>query len=858
MKTFIKILIFIAFMVFSVSLTFCQENDFISRLKTQLLLYRTQKADQIIVIQTDKTLYRPGERMWMKGYIADAITHTLSLKSIELSVQLTDNMGINVFENKYPIKNGVIDCSFSIPADLPGDVYYLIAFTPEIESVGIQEVFKKEIIIARPENFNLIPRLDYSKPFFDSERKETATIVLKDYNGKQLSGKKFEYQIISGERELLSGKGKTGVNGGGEIVFITPSQQKGGAMMVSIEIPSGYDRLNLISKIPLASEKINISFFPEGGKLVPGIPQMIIYEAKDQLGNPVSIKGDIIDESGKIVTSTATIQPGLGVFSLLNGFDQKMMFKITSDIGNNQKTLLPQLTLGSMSIAVKKNDGKNLSLMLGRAPKSERAKFVIVAASNGEMIWASDFELEQAGLLNIPLDNFRSEISSVAVFSEGGELVAQRLVYTGKSQTLNITFSPDKSGLKIGEDGTIKVKITEPDGKPVKAELAVSFSDKYTFPTSAACVVNLNYGLDKPLPFKESLDKVNKIALDYYLVANSLKGFDWSQVLIIDPTKALIIRSNGMRVSGTVVDTKDFPIPNALISLTSSSLQQFNARSDQHGVFVINLPVPVEMKNLSATATDETGKGNYRVLLNKSFKDELSKSVNNISVNDWKILDQLFTADYFGKNQDFYKTGPSVKVRSSEKKTKDPYWKKYLSGSSNLLEIVKTIRPYELIGGKIVFRGANSFNAQDGALIVVDGQKIGTDASQLSMLNPQDIEDIQILLNPVDMARYTGLNSVGIIEIKTKKGGEDLNKTTEAQDILKENAAKLFVPKAIGNDKYDLKTTLLWIPVIYTDENGEATISFKTGNIKSSFVLEIAGFTENGLWIGKQAEFKVE
>jgi len=858
MKTNFKRLIFTILLISSSIFAFSQENDFISSLKTKLLLYRTQKVDQSIALQTDKTLYRPGETMWMKGYVTDVLTHLLSLNSLELSVQLTDNKGLNIVEGKYTLKNGVADFSFSIPADLESDIYHLIAYTPEMENIGIQAVFKKEIFIARPEHLDMIPHLDYTKPFFAPEQKETGTISLKDFNGKPLSGKKFEYQIIKEDRELLSGKGKTGVNGTGEFVFLTPSLQNGSPVLVSLDIPSGNDRLNLVSKIPLASERINIKFFPDGGKFIPGIPQMVVFEACDQLGNPVSIKANVLDDQGNLIMVTATIQPGLGMFSLLNSDNKKFVFKITSDIGNNQETLLPLPSPGSMSITVKKNDGKNLSVLLGRAPKSELAKFMIVAIGNGEMVWASDFELEQAGVLNIPLENFHSEIAGVAIFSETGALVGQRLVYTGKSQLPNVTLTPNKASYKKGEEGQINVKVTGSDGKPVKVELAISLADQFAFPSAVSSVTSLNYGLEKPLLFNEPLDKVNRVLMDYTLAKNSFKGFDWNQVSSIDPAKNQKLRMNSMRVSGTVVDTKDLPVPNALVSLTSSSLQQFNARSDQHGEFVINLPVSVEKKNLSASATDASGRGEYQVILNKSFKDELANSLNNVCVNDWQILEKLYASNYFKENPDFFKAISTSKVKGADKKPREPYWKKNLSTATNLLDILKTIRPFELMGGsKIVFRGQNSFNFQDGALIVIDNQKMGTDASILTSINIHDVEDMEVYVNPVDMSRYTSLNSVGVIVITTKRGSSN-NESVVADDSTNESLQKQFKPDFIGNEKYDLKTTLQWIPVLFTDEKGEAVIPFKAGSIKSTYVLGIAGFTDQGQWIGNQTEIKVE
>jgi len=858
MKTSGTKLFLMIMLIFPAVLVSGQDNDFIARLKTQLLLYRTQNSSQVITVQTDKVLYRQGETIWMKGYSVDAITHSLSLNSLELSVQLANSKGGNILDGKFMLKNGVTNFNFTIPADLPSDVYYLIAYTPEMENGDIGKIFKKEIFIGRPENLDMVPHLEFSKPFFPADSKEAAILRIVNFEGKPVSGKKYEYQIFSHERELLSGKGKTGSNGTGEIIFFTPPKQNGYPLLASVTIPAGKDRLNLICKIPIASEKIKVTFYPEGGSRVPGIRQSIVYDVTDQLGNPIELNSEIVDEHGKLITYTTTLQPGLGVFNVQNENGGKLILRVLSDQGKNQEFQLPAPEPGSMSLSLKKNDGQVLTLLLGRTPKSEPGKFKIVAVNNGELVWASDFEIEETGVINVPLTNLRSAVTSFAVFSQTGLLVAHRLISTNQNQFLNITFSSDKSSYKTGDEGEIRLKITDHEGTPVRAELAVSLADKFSFPSSPAAIESLQFGLNKIVTSSELFEKTDRTTLDYLLACNSLNGFDWSQVLAIDPAKGIVRKTGTIRISGTVVDDKNLPIPYALVSLTTPSLQQFNAGSDQKGVFVTNLPISVDKKNLSTSATDSTGKWNYRVKINKSFKDELLNNLNNLRVNNWQILDQIYQSNYFRANPDFFKFRSTVKVRSEEKKAEEAYWKRYINGSTNLLDILKSIHPFEMSGSKIVFRGMNSFLQQDGALIVVDGQQMGTDASQLTMINPMDLEDIQILLDPAEMGIYTGLNSVGVIEIKTKNSSNLDKRALETNDPVKDNSSKLFTPEPIGEGKYNLKTTLQWIPVVSTDAKGEAVIPFRTGSIRSTFILEIAGFSENRQWIGKQMEIRVE
>jgi len=76
------------------------------------------------------------------------------------------------------------------------------------------------------------------------------------------------------------------------------------------------------------------------------------------------------------------------------------------------------------------------------------------------------------------------------------------------------------------------------------------------------------------------------------------------------------------------------------------------------------------------------------------------------------------------------------------------------------------------MGSKILFAntGINSFSYQEGALIVIDGVKMGTDSGILNSVPVTDIEKINVYTDPSDVLRFTGLNSSGIIEIISKKG----------------------------------------------------------------------------------------
>lgn len=53
-----------------------------------------------------------------------------------------------------------------------------------------------------------------------------------------------------------------------------------------------------------ASEEIQtVRFYPEGGRLVAGVPQQLVYEVKDTAGNPLIALGELVDEKDSILIS---------------------------------------------------------------------------------------------------------------------------------------------------------------------------------------------------------------------------------------------------------------------------------------------------------------------------------------------------------------------------------------------------------------------------------------------------------------------------------------------------------------------------------------------------------------------------
>jgi hypothetical protein len=151
------------------------------------------------------------------------------------------------------------------------------------------------------------------------------------------------------------------------------------------------------------------------------------------------------------------------------------------------------------------------------------------------------------------------------------------------------------------------------------------------------------------------------------------------------------------------------------------------------------------------------------------------------------------------------------------------------SSDRTIYDILMSIKPYRIQNGMIIF-GLNvgsSVNNQVGALIVVDGIKMGTDPSILSTIPVPDIAKITASTQVMDIQKYSAMNSTGVIEITTKKSPEFL--------------------KSEANKNKVKSSTLFWGPDVMTDNTGKASINFSKNENSAEVVITVDGMAANGV-----------
>jgi len=778
-----KTLILLSLIILSGTICSAQDQSPISKINQQITDYFNSHPREKVFLMTDKMYYKPGETIWFRAFVTNTESQTAPVQSNELFVMLYDKSGKVILQDGYRLINGSASGDLLIPENLTEDNYFLTSYCSAISSVD--ELTCIPLHINPFYSNQLVVETHARDSIFTGGQKNEIYIFLRDVSGEIQKNTSLKYQLVNGSEIIDKGKVKTDDKGKAVIPVTIPSKTNGEPFICALTDGSGQWQHEVF--LPTNLDPIVVRLFPEGGTLIPGTPAKIGFTAFNKWGLPVDLEGSVQNQEGQSITLVKTFTKGLGLFSVINDGQQKNKLVISGKTGQNQSIDIPAPNSTGLSLSIVKTDAAFISTNLIFADKMKHPVAITVTHGNA-IYWGGDMEINGTGRIKIPTDNLPKGMNLLSVFSQKGDLLAERIVYADKDTKMKVEVLPEKTSLQPTQSMKFKVRLTDGNNKPLAGSIGVTVTDKFRNHLIGEPIDQfMMIGSELETPFsiisRAFPDKLsNSALLDAYLIANHLKGFDWDK-----------IRQN------KTISTSD-----------------------------------------------------------KSFETQISEYISNYA-RKYSLLskDQIAGEPYFSNNEDLF----SKAVRQIKTNTTSlDFQRKLLASATNLLDVINTLKPFTLKNNKIVFIGSeNSLFFQDGALLIVDGVQSGTDVSSISGFSPLEVDHINISTNSADVHRYTGLNSVGVIEIFMKNGKiaapidhkESANKYDGGYRVPNK------FPLETTNQKQDTRTTLLWIPEQKVDESGVSEFTVTAGKVISDFNIEVQGISSNGIAGSGSAGFNV-
>ena len=857
------------------------DKDFFNNLVNNIEKYQQKYPAEHVYLHTDKTVYRPGDDVWFKAYI-DTQPVTSSSRSEKLFVVLMDNKGQEHVKEVFLTGQNAALGDFKIPYSIEDGTYHIIAYTSWMKNQNVESIFDKTITISS----SVVPFFNietvFDKDYYIPGNKATSTFFISDRYNKGLANVKLKYAIQHNGIIIQKDKVKTNNDGKADVEFDIPAEDdfKGNLTLV-IESKYARNKEHLKVNIPIVSD-IDLQLFPEGGYLIEGKHSEIAFRAVTDFGKPFDFEGILVNSEGNQMQKVKTFYKGMGSFSLKPAENQQ--YSIEFNIPGSTKKFsfdIPEAEEEGLIMSL--NEMQDSAILIDVATSSTNIinKIFIVVQQKGDIVWAAKSALKDKTTVKVPVDDLQPGIIRITVFNSLGIPKTERLVFVNKKQIPNIFIDTDKDVYAPREQVTMNISLRDNKGKPIPGNISLAVSDELFTTENPEQTIQSSFLLDaelkgtvaSPAWYFQEKDSADK-ALDLVMMTHGWRRFQWDSVLQVEKLQeSRYTKQDG--ISGLVVNNRNRAVPKAKIIVTNKvNFDRFSLFADKSGTFY----VPFSEYNLAShlldfSVTSPDGSQKYHVITDHSFADKVASFCMNISPLSEQTFYQEEDARYVNYQQvtplnpEYYKKEiPDTRAAQKWTNKNTPPQKDYSSRTS-VMEIIKEIKNFTMIGDKIVFPGnRNSFYNQQGALIVVDGVMLGDNSDVLQTIAPSDIADINVTNDLTEVHRYSALYSAGLIEITTKRGPgftpESKNQNAELVNrgfrIPREFYAPRYDDKSKNKNQPDLRTTIYWNPEIIIGNSGDTTITFYNGDIKSRLILTAEGLIGNNMPSIGKGEYGVD
>lgn len=169
-------------------------------------------------------------------------------------------------------------------------------------------------------------------------------------------------------------------------------------------------------------EDLLVSFFPEGGHLIEGVPNHVAFEVTNQHGEAVNIKGTIeVDESKMFDVKTEYM--GRGSF-VVTPSQKRLKARFTYH-DKEYKFDLPKTERQGVAIQL---DGDALTIHACGLPQEQ--EYGLSVLCRGKLKYFSGLpRLTGATNISIPFDSLSTGVNDLTIFDGNGQILADRLFF---------------------------------------------------------------------------------------------------------------------------------------------------------------------------------------------------------------------------------------------------------------------------------------------------------------------------------------------------------------------------------------------------------------------------------------------
>jgi hypothetical protein len=784
-----------ALLILSVSLVsfIGSEDDILKHLITRLLAYQSRNPQEKLYLHFDRPYYAAGENLWFKAYLVDGTYHRMdSSVSKVIYVELLNSSNKILDRKALYAPAGSSYGDFQLADTLSEGNYLVRAYTNYMKNYREEFFFQKEISILN-------------------------ALVKK--------------------------------TGGPEV----------------------------------AESIVNIQFFPEGGNLVAGVDNRIVFKAMNSFGKSVDVEGDIIDDENKVITSFASEHKGMGSLRMMVFSQKKYKARLRKPSAVAKEFMLPQaIEKGYLMQLV--DAGANIKLVIYNNQEkiaSSPVLFNLIGQTRGEVYFAAKGEIKTSTVTAlIPKNKFPSGIAQFTVFDGHGLPQCERLFFIDHQQTLNVDIKPDKTVYSKREKVTLGLTVRNREGQPVKGDFSISIYDNnavknfedypVTIENYLLLISDLPGYIEEPGYYFKDKSPETLRHLDLLMLTHGWRRFVWKDILTDEQKPVQYFAERGISISGSVGKTLSGK------AAANSKLKIFNSQgdfvivdADENGRFYTDDLVYFDSTKLAIQTENVKGKqlelkleldpfnippsSHYIVTPFPHLKSELllKQAQNRLDyekalklAQDERLLKEVVVSaskiDETNKPKVYGTPSATVQMKDIPQTYTNVF--QALQGRVPGIQ-VRGVSPNMTIS----LRAGNT----EPPLFLLNGTPV--DADVINSIPVTDVSYVDVLKGTAS-AIFGSRGQNGVVAVYTK--ATDYTPRKALGGMQHYQYPGLYLGKEFYSPSYDvpddkhsypdIRNTLYWNPVVETDEQGKAQVSFYSSDVASAYSVIIQGLSFEG------------
>ena len=680
-----------------------------------------------------------------------------------------------------------------------------------------------------------------------------------------------------------------------------------------ITIINSSDKVEVLSdNTKYIKNKLEISFFPEGGSLVDYVSSIVSFKAVNALGAGCDVSGEIYSSTGDIITTFKSTHLGMGTFSL-KPFPWLNYYAVVKNLsGDEVKSEIPMSFSTGVALNISRNDSNELVVMvrtnIKTLPLVRNRDLTLTVSARNIPYKAAFFRMKSLTKRFIfPTEDLPDGIAMFTLSGLDTLPLCERLVYIQNNEDVRVKIETNKPVFKQRDSVSIKISLSENSGIDQEAFLSLSATESISansfsqFPSTISSWFLLESDVrgpvEEPSYYFDGSNPNRLEALDLLLRVQGWRDFEWKY------KNMNYLPENGFKVSGRLRKSfADVPIENSKVIIailkgenpiictvpTDTSgrfnLEGINLTGDARlivsgkgkkenlqGWLLMDslnyLPAKVQENIIQSKLLPDDNqllKENIKVLIQEA---EIKKTIRKkYKLSDTINLDEVKIIEKRPENLTSYHVQSSRRIYGTpdEEIIVTPQLQHYQNVSSLLIGrvagvyVIRQPQPWEKVqdsGIRMRGGGEPSFML-DGLIVPFD---------VVSSLSAAEIDRIDVI-KPGALSAIFGFRGLnGVISVITRTGG-----TYTASPVLYSTNIKFsgyneprifYSPKhssTLESDyKPDLRTTLFWGPNIKVENNKDLYLNYFNADNSSTIKVIVEGITTTGIPVTAKTEYDV-